>query len=98
MFELLVVREDGDVSVGFDGYSWHTHPEVLVAKYELIGESVATPDEAVQRFLRDLQSNAAPIVVLRKAGKISDVWTVVGKPEDKYLEADETQETRYWSK
>jgi hypothetical protein len=97
--ELLVVREGGDITIGFDGYTWHTHADVLVGEYELIGESVGTPDQAVQRFLRDLQANVTPIVVLRKAGKIQDVWAALETPEeDAYLEADEAREVRYWSR
>jgi hypothetical protein len=65
----------------------------------MAGQPVGTPEEAVQCLLRDLRSNVAPIVVLRKDGKIQDVWAVVGElEEDKYLQPGELQEIRYWSK
>jgi hypothetical protein len=99
LLELVVVREDGDVSIGFEGYSWHTHADVLQGEYTLIGENTTTPEDAVERFLSDLRSDVARIIVYRKAGRISDVCVSLGEPdEDKYLDADETREVRYWSK
>jgi hypothetical protein len=99
LLELHVVREGGDVSIGFDQCSWHTHGDVLVGEYALIGERVGSPDQAVDRFLGDLRANLLPIIVYRKSGEIHDVCVSVGEPEeDEYLEADETREIRYWSK
>ncbi len=36
---LVVIRETGDITLGFEGFPWHTHGDVLAAQYELAGSS-----------------------------------------------------------
>jgi len=96
--ELLVIREADEITVGFDSYSWHTHGDVLAADYGIAGVKVSSPEEAVQRFLSDLRSDRAPIIMCRKSGKVYDVYAAVSMPaRDKYMEPGETAEIRYWS-
>jgi hypothetical protein len=97
--ELLVIREDGDISVGFDGFTWHTHGDVLVGEYALLGEVADTPEQALERFLHDLQSDDATIVIYRKGSTVQDVCVSLSEPEDdKYMGPDESRELRSWSK
>ncbi len=99
MLELLVIHEDGDITVGFDGYTWHTHGDVLVGEYAFLGEVVGTPEQAVERFLYDLQSDDATIVIYRKGGTIQDVSVSLSEAEDDdSIGPDESRELRSWSK
>jgi hypothetical protein len=54
---LLTLRigryDDGDISIGFDGYSWHTHADIL-ASLSGLGE-----DEAVRQFVDNLLGGPA---------------------------------------
>lgn len=96
--ELVVVRESGDITLGFAGFPWHTHGDVLVGEYALAGLTIEGPEQAVERFLYDLTTNVAPISILRKCGSITDIWATVEYPEpDKYLAPDESVEIRYWN-
>jgi len=37
LLRLLVVREDGDITIGFAGYPWHTHGDVVAGELALLG-------------------------------------------------------------
>ncbi len=89
---LKVGREnDGDVCIGFDGYSWHTHGDILASLSGL------REDEAVRRFVDDVIGGRAIIAVARVAGKVRDVWVADAPVPDKYKPEDETIEFRYWN-
>jgi hypothetical protein len=91
LLTLTVGREDdGDVSIGFDGYSWHTHADIL-ASLSGLGK-----DEAVRHFVDDLLGGRAIIAVARVGGEIRDVWVADEPVPDKYKPDDETIEFRYW--
>jgi hypothetical protein len=64
----FVVCHDGqDVSLGFEGFQWHTHADVLASEF-------GTSEElAVNRFVRDLLSDRSILVVSRIGGTIRDV-------------------------
>ncbi len=96
---LLVRKQEGDLSVRFEGYPWHIHTDMLLAEYETEVE-----EEAVGFFVRDVLTGQRQIVVLRKGGIIVDAW-VDHRPdspfyrdphEDPYLEPDEVLEVRRW--
>lgn len=88
---LKVGREDdGDVCVGFDGYSWHTHGDILASLSGLRQE------EAVRQFVEDVIGGRAIIAVARVAGQIRDVWVADEPVPDKYKPEDESIEFRYW--
>ncbi len=40
---LVVSHEDDDITIGFDGFQWHTHGDVLAATYQLAGATDLTP-------------------------------------------------------
>jgi hypothetical protein len=88
---LKVGREDdGDVCIGFDGYSWHTHGDILASLSGL------RENEAVRQFFDDVIGGRAIIAVARVAGQIRDIWIADEPVPDKYKPEDETIEFRYW--
>jgi hypothetical protein len=91
LYRFIVTRgEDGDLSLGFDGFPSHTHGDILA---ELSGLSI---DGAVRDYIEALLSGRSCIGIARVGGKIRDVW-VAGDPRpDKYKPDDETMEFRYW--
>jgi hypothetical protein len=92
----LVTCPDGDWTIGFEGFPWHTHGSILA--------SLSGLDEvpAVERFLADLIGNVSVIALTRTSGKLTDVW-VTDDPEEadrdcrKYGQAEETIEFRLWN-
>jgi hypothetical protein len=83
--------DDGDICLGFEGYSWHTHADILASI------SGANEADAVSEFVNDLLAGKAIIAVARISGKIRDVWIVDGPIDDKYRLSNETIEFRNWA-
>jgi hypothetical protein len=86
--------DDGDWTVGFDGFAWHTHGDVL----EWSGYA-GTPGERVRAFVDDVVASRRVIVVSRVGGDVRDAW-VTDDPSyegTKYAEPNETIEKRLWS-
>lgn len=96
--KLFVVREDGDITLGFDGYSWHTHGDVLAGEYELRGEADLSPEDATRRFVADILENRAILALSRVQGQLQDVW-VTDSPADEFthMPPNESIECRYWN-
>src|SRR5215212_513168 len=96
---ILVVRdEDGDITIGFEGFAWHTHGDILAATYAFAGVSGLTPETASARFVDDVVSNRAIIAVLRSGGDISDLWVTEDPAgERRSVQPDESLEFRYWN-
>ena len=94
--KFLVTCPDGDWTIGFDGFPWHTHGSILAALSGL--EEVP----AVERFLADLIGNVSVIALTRISGELTDVW-VTDDPDEahrdcrKYGQAEETIEFRLWN-
>lgn len=90
---LIVTRDsDGDVGIGFEGYSWHTHGDIL-ASLSGLPES-----EAIREFVERVIEGDQIIAVSRVMGEVRDVWPTedpIG--EFKYKPAEETLEFRRWS-
>jgi len=84
-------EEDGDTCLGFDGYQWHTHADILSSLSGLPEET------AVRKFVDALINNQAIIAVARVGDKIRDVWVADEPVPDKYKPADETIEFRFWN-
>jgi hypothetical protein len=85
----FVVERDGqDVSLGFEGFSWHTHADVLASEF-------GTSEElAVKRFVGDLLSDHCIVAVLRTGGTIRDVWITADPQSDlRYKSDDEVLES-----
>src|SRR4029077_3259428 len=82
---LVVTEDDGDVALGFDGFAWHTHADILAA------EGGIPQKEAVEEFVQAVLSNRAILAVSRVEGKVRDVW-VTDDPasESHYLSEGES--------
>lgn len=83
-------KDNGDVCIGFDGYSWHTHGDSLASLSGL------QEDKAVRQFIDAVIGGRAIIAIARVAGLIRDVWVTDESIPDKYKPEDETIEFRYW--
>ena len=88
----VVEHDEQDVSLGFEGFPWHTHASVLASEFGTCEEL------AVNRFVSDLLSDHCIIVVSRIGGTIRDVWITADPQSDlRYNSDDEVLEFRYWS-
>ena len=87
----LIRRCANDVVLGFAGTPWHLHGDMLA---ELPGSPT---EEAVSRFLDDLQQGRLVIAVATVAGAVRDIW-IKEDPEapDRYKLEDEIIRLRYW--
>jgi len=94
---LLVLRADGDITIGFQGYPWHTHGDVLAGVYEFMGHGTMDPEGATTQFVYEILSNSRSIYLLRIDGKVAEAW-----PFDEMVDTPpqpkegESIETRYW--
>ena len=89
--KLLVVRSGEDISIGFDGSDWHTHPDIIAYEY-------GVPEEqAVDWFVREVTGNRLTIAVSRVAGGVRAVW-ITDNPSDelRHLDEGETIQFRKW--
>jgi hypothetical protein len=94
--KFLVTCPDGDWTIGFDGFPWHTHGSILAA---LSGQDELP---AVERFLADLIGNVSMIILTRISGKLVDVWVSDDPAQDlsdckRYGSADDTVDFRLWN-
>lgn len=64
----IVTGENGDVALGFDGFPWHTHADVLA------GITGLPEAEAVCRFVADLVNGASVVVLWSVGDELRDVW------------------------
>jgi hypothetical protein len=64
----VITGNDGDVTLGFDGFPWHTHADILAATTGL------PQAEAVRRFVGDLVRGRSVIVLWSVGGELRDVW------------------------
>jgi hypothetical protein len=87
----VVEADDGDVAIGFAGFAWHTHADILAAPGGL------PEDTAVAACIRSVLGNQAVIVVLRVGDAVRDGWVTEDPAgESRYLENGEALELRYW--
>ena len=94
---LVILREGEEISVGFDGFEWHTHGNLLAADYPFEDGLELTPEAAARRLVQDIVSNHVVIVVCRVDREIRDVWITedIGK-ERRDRPQGEAIEFRYW--
>jgi hypothetical protein len=89
----LVTCPDGDWTISFDGFAWHTHGSVLAA------QSGQEEISAIDRFVADLTGNITVIVLTRRSGVLTDIW-ITDDPATtltkRYGWPDETIEFRLW--
>ena len=92
LLRFIVERaDDGDLSLGFDGCSPHTHGDILAALSGLPLEA------AVRQYVDALRSGQSVIAVSRIGGEVREAW-VADPPyqADKYTPPEETIEFRRW--
>jgi hypothetical protein len=91
LLRFLVSRgADGEITLGFDRFAWHTHSDILAAVTGLAEEA------AVRRFVDDLLNSRAIIAIARVGDTIRDVWVTDTRIPDKYKPENEMIEFRYW--
>lgn len=97
LLRLKVIRDVDDTTLGFEGYPWHTHGDVIAGELELIGERGVSPEDAACRFIQDVVSGRMPIGVVRVDGQITDVWaSYLPNTDDPYRPDLEHLELRRW--
>jgi hypothetical protein len=84
--------KDGDVAIGFHGYPWHTHADIL-ASTDSMDET-----DAVRQFIDNVLNDRSLIAVQLIDGHIHDVWITDDPANDrKYRQSNEEIQFRYWS-
>ena len=87
----LVIREHGDVSLGFEGTPWHTHADILAALSGL------SQEDAVTQFVTSLLENKRVIATATVNGRVRDVWVTDDPAEvDIYKPENEVITFRLW--
>ncbi|GEP12704.1 hypothetical protein [Methylobacterium gnaphalii] len=91
---LVVERlaSEDDFAIGFEGFDWHTHPDLLAGFYR-------QPHlEAVRRFIDEIVSDRLSVVIARRHGIIADIFVSFDpSSEEDDLPEDVTIELRTWS-
>ena len=91
LMKFLVGRTDGgDITLGFAGFSWHTHADILAS------QSGLSEKAAVTQFVDNLLNNQAIIALARVDSQIRDIWVTDTPYPDKCKPENETIEFRYW--
>ena len=91
LFRFIVERsDDGDFSLGFDGFPSHTHGDIIASLSGLPLEA------AMRQYIDALLSGRSAMGIARVAGKIRDVWVTDDPHPDNYKPDGETMEFRYW--
>ena len=90
---LLVERySDGDISIGFRGFQWHTHADILASTMSI------PVVEAVRIFIGDILEDRSVIAIVYIDGAVHDVWiTDDAQKELQYQQPNEEIRFRYWS-
>ena len=90
LLRFVVVRhEDGDISLGFDGFPWHTHADIITSEEE-------SEERGIRRFVDNLLFGRSIIAVARIGERIRDVWIAENAVPDLYKPANEVIEFRRW--
>jgi hypothetical protein len=87
------VEHDGeDVTLGFEGFPWHMHANVLTSVFDF------SEERTVNQFVSDLLSDQCIILVSRIGWKICDVWISTHPQSDlRHKSNDEVLEFQCWS-
>ncbi|HXS06719.1 MAG TPA: hypothetical protein VN723_08025 [Rhizomicrobium sp.] len=91
ILRFIVRSRDGDITMGFDGYPWHTHADILVGG---VGSST---EVRAKEFVDALLNNHAVIAVLKSQHDIKDAWITDDPARDvRQIDGDEQVEFRFW--
>ena len=89
---IVTLDSDNDLTIGFDGFGWHTHGDLLASISGL------PETDAVRQFIDGILNGEHVIAVSRVEGIVRDVWpTDDPLGEFTYKPAEETIEFRRWS-
>lgn len=89
-FALIHDPADDDV-IGFEGYPWHTHLELLP------GLDAEPEIQTMSQLIEALTERRLVLAAARTSGEIDDVWfTDDPESEVEGWEAPRTIELRYW--
>jgi hypothetical protein len=91
----LVICPEGDWTMGFNGFPWHTHGSILA---ELSGQDEVA---AIERYVANLTGNISVIALRKISGALADIWITDDPAEDlsgcqRYGAVGETIEFRLW--
>jgi hypothetical protein len=87
----VVLRKDGDVTLGFQGFAWHTHADILGST------SHPGPGDVVEGWIADLLAGHLVVAVSRVGGTVRDVWVTDDLAQDlRWRDDDEEIEFRLW--
>ena len=91
LFRFIVERgDDGDISLGFDGFPAHTHGDILAS---LSGLPI---QEAVRDYIDRLLTGRSLIGIATVSEQIRDVWVSEDPQPDKHKPEGESVQFRYW--
>lgn len=92
LLRFVIERDGDDLSLGFAGYPWHTHADILAASF-------GVPEQvAIARFVEDLLNDRSVVALSLVGGKVQDVWITDDPVSDlRYKPEEESIEFRYWS-
>src|SRR4051794_14773365 len=91
-FQVTRDPSSGQTILGFAGFCWHTHPDLLAAAYGM-------PEaEAIRKCVGDLLADRLVIGLFLLRGKLTEV-SIEDRPGHDYewMEPWESIEYRYWS-
>ena len=96
---LIVESSDNDLAIGFEGYTWHTHGDILNAwGYE------GSPEKRTRAFIDDIVESRRVIAIVRIDGAISDICIPddmmerpLSKSFNEYAPPNEKVDFRYWN-
>lgn len=84
-YRFLVVRsDDGDLTLGFDGFPAHTHGDILA------GLSGLPIEAAVRDYIDSLLKGRTLMGIARVDGQVRDVWVTDDPRPDPYKPDNET--------
>ena len=89
---LIEEKEGEDLMVGFEGYHWHAHSDMLIPLYG------TTSEEAIRHFRDSILSDKEVIEIRKEGEKVLDIFVNPNpEQEDIYQPKEETKHLRYWS-
>jgi hypothetical protein len=91
LLTFVVYQDEGDIVLGFEGFEWHTHADLLASWMGI------PQDEAVRRFVDDLTEGRATIAIHTVNGEMCDVCITDDPNSDLNNKSDdESIAFRHW--
>ncbi len=98
ILKIIVLYEDHDIMVGFDGYPWHSHLESLQEDIFLKHGEKLTKEESLERFMQDILNDKTLLAISFINDQIQDVWPTDDPVQElKYKTEEEKIIFRFWS-